>query len=57
MLAIKRRGFHKTVKILLDAGFEIPGHRLKGLQKFCVGDGLVTKKCVEKKLRTQTGTP
>jgi len=42
-LAIKRRGFHKTITMLLDAGFEVPSHRLKGLQKFCVGDGLVTK--------------
>lgn len=38
-LAIKRRGFHKTITVLLEAGFEVPGHRLKGLQKFCVGDG------------------
>lgn len=33
-LAIKKRGFHRTVGVLLDAGLKIPGNRLKGLERY-----------------------
>lgn len=35
-LAIKRRGFHRTLGVLLDAGYAVPGHRVKSLQRFAV---------------------
>lgn len=44
-LAIKRRGFWKTIKALLRFGGFVPKHRKKGLEEFAVNHGfLVTAK-------------
>jgi ankyrin repeat protein len=38
-LAIKKRGFHRTVQLLLDFGAVIPGGRSKALQEFAINCG------------------
>ena len=38
-LAIKKRGFHHTLGSLLDAGAQIPEHRAKALERFCIEHG------------------
>jgi uncharacterized protein len=38
-LAIKKRGFWKTLEILLKYGGAIPGHRKKALEKFAFDEG------------------
>jgi len=38
-LAIKRRGFHKTLGVLLDHGYQVPGARIKALQRFAIDGG------------------
>jgi uncharacterized protein len=38
-LAIKRRGFHKTLGVLLDYGYPVPPARIKALQRFAIDGG------------------
>lgn len=38
-LAIKKRGYHNSMNMLLEAGAIIPSHRLKGLQKYALSEG------------------
>lgn len=38
-LAIKKRGFHKTLGHLLDYGATVPEHRRKGLERFAIDNG------------------
>jgi ankyrin repeat protein len=38
-LAIKRRGFHRTLGILLDSGYKVPPARVKALQRFALEGG------------------
>lgn len=40
-LAIKKRGFHRTIGVLLGAGATIPANRLEPLEKFAADRGLV----------------
>jgi ankyrin repeat protein len=38
-LAIKKRGFHKTLGHLLDCGAKVPENRKKGLERFAIDNG------------------
>ena len=35
-LAAKKRGFHKTLGVLLDNGGTVPSNRIKTLERYCI---------------------